>query len=105
MTKISAISKQPVIAIAVAAPVSGTYDYLAGPAKGVVRGSLVMVPFGPRQLPGVVMGPAKNDIPLDKLREVTLVAKLPPLSDAMVHFIERVAAWTMAPLGAVVKWC
>ena len=29
--------------------------------------------------------------------------KLPPLSDAMVQFIERVSAWTMAPLGAVVK--
>ena len=56
---INALSHQPIMSIAVAAPVGGLYDYLAGPAMGVVRGSLVMVPFGGRQLPGIVMGPAK----------------------------------------------
>ena len=91
------------MSIAVAAPVGGLYDYLAGPAMGAVRGSLVMVPFGGRQLPGIVMGPAKGHLPPAKLREVALVIKLPPLSDAMVQFIERVSSWTMAPLGAVVK--
>ena len=91
------------MSIAVAAPVGGPYDYLTEPAIGVVRGSLVIVPFGGRQLPGIVMGPAKGNLPPEKLREVTLVIKLPRLSDAMVQFIERVAAWTMAPLGAVVK--
>ena len=100
---LSAISRQPVISIAVAAPVGGLYDYLAGPAVGAVRGSLVIVPFGGRQLPGIVMGSAKGHLPPTKLREVALVIKLPPLSDAMVQFIERVSAWTMAPLGAVVK--
>ena len=100
---ISALSHQPIMSIAVAAPVGGRYDYLAGPAKGAVRGSLVMVPFGGRQLPGIVMGPAKGHLPPAKLREVALVIKLPPLSDSMVQFVERVSAWTMAPLGAVVK--
>ena len=56
---ISALSHQPIISIAVAAPVGGLYDYLAGPAMDAVRGSLVIVPFGGRQLPGIVMGPAK----------------------------------------------
>ena len=100
---ITALSHQTIMSIAVAAPVGGLYDYLAGPAIGAVRGSLVMVPFGGRQLPGIVMGPAKGHLPPAKLREVALVIKLPPLSDAMVQFIERVSSWTMAPLGAVVK--
>ena len=100
---ISALSQQPIMSIAVAAPVGGLYDYLAGPAEGVVRGSLVLVPFGGRRLPGIVIGPAKGDVPPAKLREVALVIKLPPLSDDMLQFIERVSAWTMAPLGAVVK--
>ena len=103
MTEISNLSQQLVIAIAVAAPVGGLYDYLAGPAKGAVRGSLVIIPFGGRQLPGIVMGPARGSLPPAKLREVALEINLPPLSDAMVQFIERVSAWTMAPLGAVVK--
>ena len=78
------------ISIAVAAPVGGPYDYLAGPATGAVRGSLVIVPFGGRQLPGIVMGPAKGHLPPAKLREVSLVIKLPQLSESMVQFIERV---------------
>ena len=94
---------QSTLAIAVAAPVGGIYDYLAGPAVGAVRGSIVMVPFGGRHLPGIVMGAALGDVPVAKLRAVESLVTLPPLSDALVQFIERVAAWTMAPLGAVVK--
>ena len=94
---------QSALAIAVAAPVGGMYDYLAGPAVGAPRGALVMVPFGGRHLPGIVMGLAVGDVPLAKLRAVETLVNLPPLSDALVQFIERVAVWTMAPLGAVVK--
>jgi primosomal protein N' (replication factor Y) len=94
---------QSALAIAVAAPVGGIYDYLAGPAVGAVRGNIVMVPFGGRHLPGIVMGTAIGDVPVAKLRAVETLVTLPPLSDALVQFIERVAAWTMAPLGAVVK--
>ena len=103
MTEMSNQLQQSIVAIAVAAPVGGPYDYISGPAISAVRGSLVIVPFGGRQLPGIVMGPAKGNLPQVKLREVALVVKLPPLSNAMLQFIEGVSAWTMAPLGAVVK--
>ena len=103
MTEISAPSRQSVISVAVAAPVGGPYDYLAGPALGAKRGSLVLVPFGGRQLPGIVMGSGKGDVPLAKLRGVELLVNLPPLSSALAQFIERVSSWTMAPLGAVTK--
>ena len=94
---------QSTLAIAVAAPVGGIYDYLAGPAVGAMRGAIVMVPFGGRHLPGIVMGAAIGDVPVAKLRAVESLVTLPPLSDELVQFVERVAAWTMAPLGAVVK--
>ena len=103
MTEPSPLSQKSALAIAVAAPVGGLYDYLAGPAKGAVRSSLVMVPFGGRQLPGIVMGIATGDVPRAKLRTVAIMVKLPPLPAPMVLFIERVSAWTMAPLGMVVK--
>jgi primosomal protein N' (replication factor Y) len=98
-----AMTQPAALAVAVAAPVGGIYDYLAGPALGASRGSLVMVPFGGRHLPGIVMGPALGDVPMAKLRAIEKLVKLPPLPEALVLFIERVAAWTMAPLGAVVK--
>ena len=103
MSEFLGMAPKSALAIAVAAPVGGIYDYLAGPAVGAVRGTIVMVPFGGRYLPGIVMGVAVGDVPVAKLRAVESVVTLPPLSNALVQFIERVAAWTMAPLGAVVK--
>ena len=103
MSESVGMAPQSALAIAVAAPVGGIYDYLAGPAVGAVRGTIVMVPFGGRHLPGIVMGAAIGDVQVAKLRAVESLVTLPPLSDALVQFIERVAAWTMAPLGAVVK--
>ncbi|MDA9882716.1 primosomal protein N', partial [bacterium] len=103
MSEPGGMAPQSALAIAVAAPVGGIYDYLAGPAVGAVRGSIVMVPFGARHLPGIVMGAVIGDVPPVKLRVVESLVTLPPLSDSLVQFIERVAAWTMAPLGAVVK--
>ncbi len=103
MSESVGMAPQSALAIAVAAPVGGIYDYLAGPAVGAVRGTIVVVPFGRRHLPGIVMGVAIGDVQVAKLRAVESLVTLPPLSDALVQFIERVAAWTMAPLGAVVK--
>ena len=103
MSESVGMAPQSALAIAVAAPVGGIYYYLAGPAVGAVSGTIVMVPFGGRYLPGIVMGVAVGDVPVAKLRVVESVVTLPPLSDALVQFIKRVAAWTMAPLGAVVK--
>ena len=103
MSESVGMAPQSALAIAVAAPVGGSYDYLAGPAVGAVRGTIVVVPFGRRHLPGIVMGVAIGDVQVAKLRAVESLVTLPPLSDALVQFIERVAAWTMAPLGAVVK--
>ena len=67
------------------------------------RGSLVEVPFGGRQLPGIVMGPAPGDVAPAKLRPIFKAADLPVLGEPLLAFIERVAGWTMAPIGAVVK--
>ena len=103
MSESVGMAPQSALAIAVAAPFGGIYDYLAGPAVGAVRGTIVMVPFGGRYLPGIVMTAAIGDVPVTKLRAVKSLVTLPPLSEALVQFIERVAAWTMAPLGAVVK--
>ena len=92
-----------VLSVAVAAPVAGVYDYLAGSGGDLPRGSLVEVPFGGRQLPGIVMGPGRGDVAPAKLRSISGAADLPVLGDPLLAFIERVAGWTMAPLGAVVK--
>ena len=92
-----------ILSVAVAAPVSGIYDYIGGSFAELPRGSLVEVPFGGRHLPGIVMGAAPGNVTPAKLRPIFKAADLPVLGEPLLAFIERVAGWTMAPIGAVVK--
>ena len=106
-------SSQKTVRVAVAVPLDRTFDYnyegpvLDGPvADGpgpLPRGTIVSVPFGPRELNGIVLGPGDGTVPATTLKPIMAVAPLPPLPAAFVDFLERVASWTMAPIGGVVK--
>ena len=106
-------SSQKTVRVAVAVPLDRTFDYnyegpvVDGPvADGpgpLPRGTIVSVPFGPRELNGIILGPGDGTVPATTLKPIMAVAPLPPLPAAFVDFLERVASWTMAPIGGVVK--
>lgn len=91
------------VRVAVAVPVDRVFDYHHEGLEPLLRGTIVSVPFGPRELNGVVLGPGDGTVPETTLKPVTAIAPLPPLPSVFVDFLERVAAWTMAPIGSVVK--
>ena len=92
-----------VVRVAVGVPVDRAFDYVTGGFGPLDRGTIVTVPFGPRQLNGIVLGPGDRNTARESLKAVIRCAPLPPVSDAFVQFIERVTAWTMAPIGSVAK--
>lgn len=96
-------TRQASVRVAVAVPLDRAFDYSLEGMSDLPRGKIVSVPFGPRERPGIVLGPGGGDVPPESLKPVTGIAPLPPLSAAFVDFLERVAVWTMAPIGAVVK--
>lgn len=91
------------VRVAVAVPLDRTFDYSLAGQGPLARGSLVSVPFGPRQLHGIVLGPGEGDVPPESLKAITEIVSLPPFEPRFVDFLERVAAWTMAPIGSVAK--
>jgi primosomal protein N' (replication factor Y) len=66
-------------------------------------GSFVAVPLGPRLVPGVVWDCAAGEVDEAKLRDVEEVLDAPPLEEELRRFIEWVAAYTLAPVGAVLR--
>jgi len=96
-------NSQKTVRVAVAVPLDRSFDYNAEGLGPLPRGTIVSVPFGPRELNGVVLGPGDGAVPATTLKPVTGIAPLPPLPPAFVDFLERVASWTMAPIGGVVK--
>src|SRR5437762_1485922 len=86
-------------------PLPEALDYLAPEGIAVPEpGCFVRVGLGSRHLVGVVWeGEAGEALPVDKLKPILEVLPTPPLPPEMRRFLERVAAYTLAPPGMALK--
>lgn len=81
-----------------------SYDYLADPDMGLSAGHLVEVPVGTRLIWGLVLARTETaEIDESRLKYIQQVADLPALNAANISYLERVARWTLAPFGQVLK--
>ncbi|MCK6419193.1 MAG: DUF559 domain-containing protein, partial [Alphaproteobacteria bacterium] len=90
-------------AVLVATAVEPVFDYALPPGVAVRPGTYVTVPFGKKELPGVVWGAAQSNLPLQKLKAILQLHDLPPMPDVQRRFIDWVADYTLNPRGAVLK--
>ncbi len=90
------------VAVLTAEPVGRPLDYRA-PAGGCGLGDFVEVPLGPRQVPGVVWGPATGEVPEGRLRPVTRRLDAAPMTAEMRAFLARAADYTLTPLSAMLR--
>ncbi len=85
----------------------GALDYRAVPGPGLRPGAFVRVPLGTRERVGVVWDRAADEdrdgFDEARLKDVLEVLDAPPLGAVMRRFIDWVAAYTLAPPGAVLK--
>jgi len=87
-------------AILLPLPLAGCYDYLG---EGILPGDFVVVPLGGRETLGVVWGPGTGEVPEAKLKPVIGRLDVPALPEISRRFIDRVAAYTLAPPGQVLR--
>ena len=101
----SAHFSSPIWRIAVATPMADYLDYLAPPDESeLALGVRVLVPFGSRQLVGVLLDRAPDsELPLEKLKPVIAVLdQAPVLTAAVRQLCEVTARYYHAPLGEVI---
>jgi len=91
------------ISVLLPVPLAGPYDYLVPEDIELALGDIVVAPFGPRQLRAVVWGPGSGEVEDKKLRAVLERCDAPPLPEVLCRFVDWVAAYTLAPRGAVLK--
>ena len=85
-------------------PLPRSFDYLPPPDRDVTAadiGGRVRVPFGPRELIGVVAGVSvEPDIPAADLRPaLALLDETPLLAGELLDSLRWLARYTHAPLG------
>lgn len=96
------------ISVLLPLPLAEAYDYRLPGGLAAPPGSFVRVPFGPRRLVGVVWdhatgrpeGERPNEV---DLKDVRAVLDLAPLPESLRRLIDWVAAYTLAPRGAVLR--
>src|SRR5215475_6818188 len=94
------------LAILLPLPLAGSYDYLGGDLASdntLAPGDFVVVPLGRRETIGVIWGPGTGEVPESKLKPVIARLDVPPLPEVTRRFVDRVAAYTLAPPGAVLR--
>lgn len=84
-------------------PIDKAYDYALPDGLVGGAGAYVCVPLGAREVPAVIWGEGAGDVKPEKLKPVLANYDLPPLPDVHRKFLDWVAAYTMAPKGAVLK--
>jgi primosomal protein N' (replication factor Y) len=81
-----------------------TYSYDVPAHLPLSEGDVVFVPFGPREWPGVVWELSEaRSAGASNLKSVARKADAPPLSPALRRFVDRVARYTLAPRGMVLR--
>ncbi len=84
-------------------PLGGTYDYRIPPGMALSEGDFVRVPFGARELAGVVWGPGSDAVGEDRLKDVLDRYDVPPLPPESRRFVHWVSAYTVHSLGSVLR--
>ncbi|GIK99399.1 MAG: primosomal protein N' [Alphaproteobacteria bacterium] len=85
-------------------PLPAPYDYRVPEGLSFEPGQFVLVPLGGRQVTGVVWDSKDGDcIDESRLKDVLGLVPAPPLPEVSRRFVEWVAGYTMAPLGAVLR--
>ncbi|MFO1151454.1 MAG: primosomal protein N' [Alsobacter sp.] len=81
-----------------------TYSYAVPPslAPGLRPGAVVHMPFGPRESVGVVWELRRTPA-ASNLKSLSGIMDVPPLPDGLRKLLDRMARYTLAPRGAVLR--
>jgi len=85
-------------------PLPATLDYRTPEGESALEpGRFVRVMLGPRRLIGVVWDGESDDVAEERLRPIVEVLPTPKLPAELRRFIDRVAGYTLAPPGLVLR--
>jgi primosomal protein N' (replication factor Y) (superfamily II helicase) len=87
-------------------PLGGAYDYRLPVGMAVEPGSFVQVPLGNRSVPAVVWDPVEageEPVAAPRLKPIAAVYAAPRMQAPLRRLIDWIAAYTLAPPGAVLR--
>ena len=83
-------------------PINRFLDYKV-PFGGLIQGSFVEVPLGPRKVIGVVWGLGQGGYDPKKIRSISNILEIAPMHPEMQEFLTRVGRYTLTSLNAMLR--
>ena len=84
-------------------PIKGTYDYRVPLGMLALPGSFVSVPFGKRELKGVVWGEADYSVDAEKLKDINEILNFPCMTKELRQLIDWAASYTLNSPGTILR--
>lgn len=97
------VSPDKTVQVLVPAPVNEAFDYRVPEGMPVAQGDYVVVPMAGRKLTGVVWSANPSRLSPSKIKPIAARIELPTMPADLRSFIDWVAAYTLQPLGLVLK--
>lgn len=92
------------VPVIVPVALDGPFTYRVPEGLEVEPGSIVRVPFGPRQVVGCVWdGAVPPGVGDNRLRDIEFVFDVPPLEAPLRRFVDWIAHWYLMPRGSVLR--
>ena len=93
------------IAVQLPLPLDRAYDYAVPEdlAAGIAPGSFVRVPLAGRERVGVVWGAGGDTVEAARLKPVTALLDVPPMTEPLRRLVDWAADYTLAERGAVLR--
>ncbi len=92
-----------IVSVLLSGPYNKTFDYIIEKKSQAKIGQVIIVPFGNREVVGMIFKKSKDSFPFEKLKKVKSVVNLPVLSKFYIEFIEFFSNWNCIYKGNVLK--
>lgn len=93
-----------ILKVTVPLSISSTYDYSALPDSNIEAGDIVEVPFGKKNLPGLVMEKSsKTEVPPDKIKTVSSLLAKNIFTPDFRKFMYAASDYNIITLGQILK--
>lgn len=91
------------VGVVVPMPFDTPLDYVVPEGLTLAPGDFVLVELGPRRTLGVAWGPGEGRMARERLKPVLDQLSLRPMTADLRQFVERAAAYTLTPLGMMLR--
>ncbi|MDR2685583.1 MAG: primosomal protein N' [Rickettsiales bacterium] len=96
-------SENDVVRVLLPLPHTDGFDYSIKFPGPLIPGAFVNVPFMNKTMTGVVMGRGSASLAPEKIKPISEILNIAPLTPADIDWIQRMSDWTMMTQGAVLR--